>query len=115
MDDNSQKIEGTVEAWEEGLLGTNENSAQVSDLILQSDIDEAMSLSPISIRLQKSLIDDLKIIAERNNMGYQPLIKNVLHRFVAAEMRQYFREHAGANIKAPEDDQQPQEPKRAAG
>jgi len=79
------KILDTAEAWEDGILGADETSAKVSDLIDQDSIDEAVGLQVISIRLQKNVLQDLKAIAKMNNMGYQPLIKNLLQRFVTAD------------------------------
>lgn len=46
-----------------------------------------LALQAISIRLPKALIQDLKDIAQLNGLGYQPLIKQILNRFVDAEKR----------------------------
>lgn len=46
-----------------------------------------LGLQAISIRLKADLIQDLKTIAEHNGMGYQTLIKQVLHRFVNSEKK----------------------------
>ena len=54
-----------VELWESGELGRDEEfvrKAQTSD----DSLDEKLGLQMISIRLQKSLIEDLKDIAEKN-------------------------------------------------
>ena len=48
-------------------------------------VDEALGLKAISIRLQTSMIDELKAIAARDGIGYQPLIKRVLARFIEEE------------------------------
>ena len=48
-------------------------------------IDEALGLKAISIRLQTSMIDELKAIAARD--GIQPLIKRVLARFIEEEQK----------------------------
>ena len=55
-------------------------------------VDEALGLQMISIRLQKSLIEDLKALAHVNGIGYQPLIRDVLHRFVDGEMKNIVRD-----------------------
>lgn len=101
---NSKKIEGTPEVWEEGLLGMDEKHAVASDLFQQEDVDEAFSLQPISIRLQKGLLKDLKLIAEVRGLGYQSLIKQILQRFVAAEHKQIFREQMSALLKEQQKD-----------
>lgn len=46
-----------------------------------------MDLKPISIRLPVSLIEELKIIADYNETGYQPFIRKMLQRFATAELR----------------------------
>lgn len=99
MAKSSKKIEGTESAWEQGSLGADETYAQVSTLIDQEALDEALELQPISIRIQKGLLEDLKLIAELHGMGYQPLIKNLLQRFVVSEQKRFYREHASAMLK----------------
>lgn len=44
--------------------------------------------------MPNNLIDSLKDIAEINGLGYQTLIKQILNRFVEAEMKQALREKA---------------------
>ena len=39
------------------------------------------------LKLQNELISNLKFVAEHHGIGYQPLIRDLLHRFVRAEMR----------------------------
>ncbi len=46
-----------------------------------------LELQPISIRLQKSLIEDYKLIAKLIGTGYQPLMRQVLTRFAEAEKK----------------------------
>lgn len=90
------KIKGTEEAWETGKLGQDEKFVKKSELTLDDmqALDNALELKAISIRMPNSLIDSLKDIAEINGLGYQTLIKQVLNRFVDAEMKQALREKA---------------------
>lgn len=81
------KIEGTVEAWESGDLGREEEYVAMADDAASENADDSMELQMISIRLQKSLIEDLKLIAKHNGLGYQPLIKRFLTRFAESEKR----------------------------
>lgn len=46
-----------------------------------------MDLQIISIRLQKSLIDDLKDLAGEDGLGYQPYIRQLLTHHVRNEKR----------------------------
>jgi predicted DNA binding CopG/RHH family protein len=50
-------------------------------------IDDALGLQMISIRLQRSLLDNLKIIAKHHGIGYQPLIRDLLNRFARSELQ----------------------------
>lgn len=90
------------EAWENGSLGRDENFVKVATDITEESVDDALGLQLISIRLQKSLIEDLKWIAKLNGIGYQPLIRQVLTRFVNAEkklLQSYLPEEAKHDIK----------------
>ncbi|HQW80882.1 MAG: hypothetical protein IPF83_14090 [Rhodanobacteraceae bacterium] len=56
-------------------------------------VDDALAMQLISIRFPRSLIDDLKFIAQRESLGgYQPLIRRVMMRFAASEFRAIARE-----------------------
>jgi hypothetical protein len=89
----TQKIEGTIENWESEKLGNDEAFAEIASEISSSSIDDMLSLQMISIRLQKSMIKDLKDIAKVRQLGgYQPLVRRILERFVEAEMKAIARE-----------------------
>ncbi|GLR63592.1 CopG family antitoxin [Marinospirillum insulare] len=94
----SYKVKGTVEAWEKGLLGRDEDFVQKVN-IESEVIDDALALQAISIRLQKGLLEDLKNIAQIRGLGYQPLMKQVLKRFVDAEKKLLLKELAAEEIK----------------
>lgn len=100
--------------WEEGgTLGNSEEHA-IARPRDDAKLDEALGLQSISIRLQKSLLEELKLIAGIHQIGYQPLIKQVLQRFVEAEMRAILRKHA-EHTKAKEVLVQQQEQAKKAG
>jgi hypothetical protein len=94
MNNQDKKIVGTDEAWESGQLGQDERFVQVAPAIDENLINESLDLQLISIRLQKSLIEDLKAIARINGLGYQPLMRQILTRFAEAEKRQMLMERA---------------------
>jgi len=50
-------------------------------------IDEKLGLQIISIRLQKNLINDLKELANKNGLGYQPYIRHILTQHIQNERR----------------------------
>ena len=87
------QIEDTEDSWDpDGPLGHDEKfTALVADDI-NASVDEALGLTPISIRLQKGLLDNLKALAQLNGLGYQPLSRQVLTRFVDCEMKAILRE-----------------------
>ena len=89
-----EQIKGTDEAWDSRALGQDERFASVSGLKI-GDLDEALDLQMISIRLPRELIEDMKLIAGYHRLGYQPLIRQVLTRFIEAEAKNLFREYAG--------------------
>lgn len=97
---NIKKILDTSEAWESGELGTNEFHAIKYDSTDDTEIDEALGLQMISIRLEKQLLTDLKAIAQYQGLGYQPLIRQILNRFATSEMKQMAREALAESVKA---------------
>lgn len=88
------KTEGTHKAWDDGKLGREDEFVKIADDIKSQAIDDALELQMISIRLQKSLIEDMKMIAKINGLGYQPLIKQILKRFVDGEKKMMLMDEA---------------------
>ena len=80
-----------VDEWDEGKLGADEKYAARADAESEAAIDEALSLQMISVRLQKSLIEDLKFIATAHGIGYQPLMRDILTRFATHEKNEIIR------------------------
>lgn len=95
----SDKIKSTPEAWESGELGQDEKYVKKAD-VDESTLEESLELQMISIRLQKSLIDDLKNFAQLEELGYQPLIKRVLQRFVDGEKKRIANQYIADKIQA---------------
>ncbi|WP_175023302.1 hypothetical protein [Rugamonas rivuli] len=87
MRPRAKKIESTPEAWEEGALGRNAAHAKAVPKDVEQQVDDALGLQLISIRLQKELIEDYKKIAEFHGVGYQPLMRDALKRFAEAEYK----------------------------
>ena len=82
-----QKINGTIEAWESQELGADVASAQKVSPEKQQEIEQALGLQMISIRLDKDLIQSFKTIGQFHGIGYQPLMRDALKRFVESEMK----------------------------
>jgi uncharacterized protein (DUF4415 family) len=104
------EIADTPEAWESGELGQSDKHAKAAPSKLASEIDDALGLQMISIRLDKELIDMFKLLGGKYQMGYQPLIREALKRFVDGELKMvtlkevsinrpiFFRPNAPKNI-----------------
>jgi predicted DNA binding CopG/RHH family protein len=91
--ENQLSIEDTDEAWDDGTLGRSAEHAVRSKLKCE-DLDEMLEMQSISIRLPKSLIEDFKLIAGYHGNNYQPLMRQILKRFAAAEIKTILREVA---------------------
>lgn len=87
-----EKIVASDEAWDEKKLGSDERFVSVASDEIAQQILESAGTQLISIRMQKSLIEDLKLISSLNELGYQTLMKQILQRFVECEKKQLFRE-----------------------
>lgn len=83
----SEKIEGTIENWESGKLGADEQYVRKVSPERQKEIDDVLGLQAISIRLPKDLIEQFKLIAKINGVGYQPLMRDALKRFAESEIK----------------------------
>lgn len=81
------KIVGTAEAWDSGVLGADEAHAKKAPSALSQQIDEALAMQMISIRLDQSLIDSFKLLGKVHGVGYQPLMRDALKRFADSEMK----------------------------
>lgn len=88
------KKPGTAEAWDSGELGENASSAKVASAETTQAINDALGLQMISIRLPKSVIEDFKVIAQIEGVGYQPLMRTALMRFAECEAKRVMREYA---------------------
>lgn len=73
--------------WESRDLGADEDFVGVAPAELSASVERSLGMQLVSIRLQKSLINDLKIIADHHEINYQPMIRDLLNRFAQREMR----------------------------
>lgn len=88
------KVQDSDDAWDTGQLGRAAEFVRPATRETGKAIDAALELQLISIRLQKSLIEDLKSIASLNGIGYQPLMRQILRRYIDGEKRRIVRERA---------------------
>ena len=95
------KIKDTPEAWEDGELGREAQFVEVASEDHESALSEALDMQAISIRLPKELIKQYKLIAGFHGVGYQPLMRDILHRFVPNALKEILEEQIKAEAKKP--------------
>jgi predicted DNA binding CopG/RHH family protein len=88
-----ETIESTKEEQDSRELGVTEEFVTIAPEDVQALTDKH-HLQPVSIRLEKSLIEDFKLIASMYGIGYQPLMRHILKRFADSEKKQILREAA---------------------
>jgi len=90
------------DAWDTGELGRDENHVRAVKLAprIQDEIDDAMELQMISIRLPKSLIDDFKFLGEVHGIRYQTLMRQSLVRFAEGEKKHINKKAVSEQKKA---------------
>ena len=94
------KIVPTDDPWEDRTVGAEEQFVEAAPDIT-TEVDAALDLHPISIRLQRNLIENLKALAHLHGLGYQPLIRQILTRWVDAEIKQMLVERAATTHDPP--------------
>lgn len=80
-------IPGTAEAWESGELGKSDAHVRKTPAHVEQQIDEALGLQAISIRLPKTTIETYKHLAEMHGVGYQPLMREAICRWADTELK----------------------------
>ncbi len=75
----------SADAFDKRKLGASEEFVRKASRKREKALDENLGLQTISIRLQKSLIDNLKELASEDGIGYQPYIRQILMRHVRHE------------------------------
>jgi hypothetical protein len=113
MSDTTITATETPCRWETGELGSSLEHAVPVSRAHDAAVDDALSMQMISIRLPKSLIEDLKYFAEREGLGYQPLIRKVLLRYASHEYKSLAREEFSQQKAEPPAMTEMQEPMRA--
>jgi hypothetical protein len=75
-------IENAAASWENKELGCDEQSVVVAGAEHENNLEELLELQAISIRLPTELVKKYKLIASYHGVGYQPLMRDMLHRQV---------------------------------
>ena len=85
---NKKAIPGTIEAWEDGMLGNSEAHVRQSPTEIRQQIDDAIGMQAISLRLPKATIETYKNLAKMHGVGYQPLMRDAICRWAESELKQ---------------------------
>lgn len=75
-------------AWDTRELGASAEHTRVADDQHRAALDDAMGMQSISIRLPSDMIKAYKLIASHHGVGYQPLMRDILQRFVKEGLRE---------------------------
>jgi len=77
-----ERFDKDSELWDSRQLGASMEHARPASDEEDKAVDEAMGLQLLSFRIQKSVIEQLKQLAQIEGIGYQPLMRQVLTRYV---------------------------------
>lgn len=102
--DNFTLDDSMTAKWESGEYGRSLEHAEVVDSASSDSLDESLGMKLVSIRLQRSLIQNLKLIAKHHGVAYQPLVRDLLNRFAVSEMKNILRELEAAQRKSIEEE-----------
>ena len=88
-----KKINGTDEAWDTRELGASAEHVAVATPEHLAALSDALGMQSISIRLPKEMIDAYKLIAAHHGVGYQPLMRDILQRFIPEGLKEVMEHH----------------------
>jgi predicted DNA binding CopG/RHH family protein len=82
MTNMPNSFDDDTDLWETRQLGASEEYVRVVSPAKTKAVHESLGLQPITIRLQKELVDELKTLAKKEGLGYQPFIRHVLTKYI---------------------------------
>jgi predicted DNA binding CopG/RHH family protein len=69
-------------AYEPSDIGESLEHQRAATVAERKEVDDALGLEKITIRLQKDLVDELKKLAKDQGLGYQPYVRQILTNHV---------------------------------
>lgn len=84
----NRKVRGSDAAWDEGSLGDDEAYVAVAPSHIEAAVEESMGMQAVSIRLPREMIAAYKLIAAHHGIGYQPLMRDILQRFIPQGLKE---------------------------
>lgn len=88
------EFDADAKLWESKQLGASMQHAKPATTEDDKALDEDLGLAPISLRLQKEIVAQLKILAKQEGLGYQTYIRQVLTKHVRQSVDATKRETA---------------------
>jgi hypothetical protein len=76
------RFDADNELWETRKLGASPEHARVVSGKGDKALDESMGLQLLTFRIQKPIVDQLRQLAKLEGIGYQPLMRQVLVKYV---------------------------------
>ena len=77
-----------TDPWDQRALGADAQFVGVADVSHELALTQALEMQAISIRLPAELIKQYKLIAGFHGIGYQPLMRDILERFVPEGLKE---------------------------
>ncbi|HVY53917.1 MAG TPA: hypothetical protein VHA13_05300 [Gammaproteobacteria bacterium] len=71
-----------ISSWDNRNLGASEKHVRRASPEREKSLDNNLGQQSIAIRLPKSLLTELKNLAFRDGLGYQPYVRQILMRHV---------------------------------
>ena len=99
----TRKVESAQQAWDERRLGASDAHVDVASAEHDVALDEALGMQLISIRVPKQMIAQYKLIAHFHGVGYQPLMRDVMARFIPGAITEILEVEKKRSEKAREE------------
>jgi hypothetical protein len=94
-DEELDRLTADAELWETGQLGASPEYMELASDEEERQLDEGLGLQLISMRLNKSLIEQFKQLADLEGIGYQPLMRHVLTNYATQNEHKLDRHLSG--------------------
>ena len=82
------KTHSATDPWDLRTVGAEAQFVGVADASHEVALSQALEMQAISIRLPAELIKQYKLIAGFHGIGYQPLMRDILARFVPEGLKE---------------------------
>ena len=88
-----------IEEWESGKFGKSADHA-IADSAATKALDDALGMQSISIRLPTRMIQAYKLVAAHHGIGYQPLMRDILQRWIPSGLQEVLKEAESRALQA---------------